>query len=112
MREAHSMTDHLPNIYQSFRADFPSVAQAQDAVAQSVTAAGPLDDKTQRLVKLGIAIGSLAEGAVRSGARQALEGGASEAEVEQIALMAITTRGFPAAIAALGWVREVFPPGT
>jgi 4-carboxymuconolactone decarboxylase len=104
------MTDHLPDIYQSFRADFPSVAQAQDVFAQSVAGAGPMDERTRRLVKLGIAIGAVAEGAVRSAARKALESGASEAELEQIALLAISTRGFPSAIAALGWVREVFPP--
>jgi 4-carboxymuconolactone decarboxylase len=106
------MTDHLPDIYQSFRADFPPVAQAQDAFAQSVAGAGPLDERTRRLVKLGIAVGAVAEGAVRSAARKALEAGASEAELEQIALLAISTRGFPSAIAALGWVREVFPPRT
>ena len=104
------MTDYLPDIYQSFRADFPHVAQAQDAFAQSVADAGPLNERTRRLVKLGIAVGAVAEGAVRSAARKALEGGASEAELEQVTLLAISTRGFPSAIAALGWVREVFPP--
>lgn len=103
------MTDHLPDIYQSFRSDFPAVAQAQDAFARSVAGAGPMDERTRRLVKLGIAVGAVAEGAVRSGARKALDAGASEAELEQVALLAISTRGFPAAIAALGWVREVFP---
>jgi 4-carboxymuconolactone decarboxylase len=102
------MTDHLPDIYQSFRADFPSVARAQDAFAQAVAGAGPLDERTRRLVKLGIAVGAVSEGAVRSAARKALESGASESELEQVALMAISTRGFPCAIAALGWLREVF----
>ena len=69
---------------------------------------GPLDERTRQLVKVGIAIGAVSEGAVRSAARKALEAGASEAELEQVALMAISTRGFPAAIAALGWLREVF----
>jgi 4-carboxymuconolactone decarboxylase len=105
------MTDHLPDIYRSFRADFPSVAQAQDAFAQAVAGAGPIDERTRRLVKVGIAVGAVSEGAVRSAARKALEAGASEAELEQVALMAISTRGFPSAIAALGWVREVFPRG-
>jgi|SRR5471030_3253140 4-carboxymuconolactone decarboxylase len=104
------MTDHLPDIYQSFRADFPSVAQAQDSFAKSVADAGPMDERTRRLVKLGIAVGAVSEGAVRSAARKALAAGASEAELEQVALMAISTRGFPSAIAALGWLREVFPP--
>jgi 4-carboxymuconolactone decarboxylase len=103
------MTDHLPDIYQSFRADFPSVAQAQDVFAQSVAGAGPIDERTRRLVKVAIAVGAVSEGAVRSAARKALAAGTSEDELEQIALLAISTRGFPSAIAALGWVREVFP---
>jgi 4-carboxymuconolactone decarboxylase len=103
------MTDHLPDIYQSFRTDFPSVAQAQDGFAKSVADSGPLDERTRRLVKLGIAVGAVSDGAVRSAARKALAAGASEAELEQVALMAISTRGFPSAIAALGWLREVFP---
>jgi 4-carboxymuconolactone decarboxylase len=102
------MDAHLPDIYQSFRADFPAVAQAQDVFAQSVASAGPLDERTRRLVKVGIAVGAVSEGAVRSAARKALDAGASEAELEQVALMAISTRGFPSAIAALGWLREVF----
>lgn len=104
------MTDHLPTIYRAFRDDFPEVATAQDELAASITRAGPLDDRCQRLAKLGIAVGSLAEGAVRSNARKALDLGISEQEIEQVALLAIGTRGFPAAVAALGWVREVFPP--
>ena len=104
------MTDHLPTIYQAFRDDFPEVATAQDELAASITKAGPLDDRCQRLAKLGIAVGALAEGAVRSNARKALDLGISEQEIEQVVLLAISTRGFPAAVAALGWVREVFPP--
>ena len=103
------MNDHLPDIYRGFRHDYPEVAQAQDELAKSVTKAGPLDERSQRLAKLGIAVGALAEGAVRSNARKALELGISEQEIEQVALLAISTRGFPAAAAALEWVREVFP---
>lgn len=101
------MTEHLPDIYTQFRHDYPDVADAQDALAKSVGSAGGLDERTIRLVKLGIAIGALAEGAVRSNARQALAVGATEAEVRQVALCAITTRGFPAAVAALGWIGDV-----
>jgi 4-carboxymuconolactone decarboxylase len=104
-----SMNDHLPDIYRGFRHDYPEVAKAQDELAKSIAKAGPLDERSQRLAKLGIAVGALAEGAVRSNARKALELGISEQEIEQVALLAISTRGFPAAAAALEWVREVFP---
>jgi alkylhydroperoxidase/carboxymuconolactone decarboxylase family protein YurZ len=106
-----AMSDHLPEIYTRFRRDYPSVAAAQDSLAQAVSDAGGLDERTVRLVKLGIAIGALAEGSVRSNTRRALDAGASAAEVRQVALCAITTRGFPAAVAALGWIDEVIGGG-
>jgi 4-carboxymuconolactone decarboxylase len=102
------MTDHLPEIYSRFRCDFPAVAAAQDALAESIQAAdGALDERSVRLVKLGIAIGALAEGAVRSNTRKALDAGISVSEVRHTALCAISTRGFPAAVAALAWIDEV-----
>jgi 4-carboxymuconolactone decarboxylase len=54
-----------------------------------------------------MAIGAEAEGAVRSNVRKALEHGATLDEVRAVALGAITTCGFPTAIAALGWIEEV-----
>lgn len=101
------MADYLPDIYVSFREQFPQVAQAQDRLAVEVDAAGPLDERTSRLVKLGIAVGSLSEGAVRSNVRKALAAGATPEEVQHVVLLSLTTRGFPAAVAAWGWVQEV-----
>lgn len=101
------MSEHLPEIYTQFRRDYPAVAAAQDALAESVAVAGALDERTLRLVKLGIAVGALAEGSVRSNARRALAAGASAADIRQVALCAITTRGFPSAVAALGWIDDV-----
>ncbi len=101
------MAGYLPDIYTRFRDDFPGVAEALDGLGSATESAGPLDGRTQRLVKLGIAAGALAEGAVRSNARRALDEGASPEEVRQVALLAIATRGFPAAIATLQWIEEV-----
>lgn len=101
------MDEHLPAIYQDLRDRYPDVLAAQDHLAAAVQSSGPLDARTQRLVKLGLAVGSLAEGAVRSNTRKALELGVTEQEIEQVALLAITTRGFPAAVASWGWIREV-----
>ncbi len=105
---AGAMTDHLPDIYTSFRVGFPIVANAQDALATAVSEAGPLGERELRLIKLAIAIGALAEGSVRSNTRRALTAGATADEIRQVALCAaITTRGFPAAVAALGWIADV-----
>ena len=94
------MTEHLPDIYLDFRRRFPDIAAAQDHLAAAVDQAGPLDERTTRLIELGIAAGSLAEGAVRSNVRKALAAGASTAEIEHVILLALTTRGFPAVVAA------------
>ena len=69
--------------------------------------AGPLDEPTSRLVKLGIAIGATAEGGVRSNARRALKAGATPEELFHVVALTLTTRGFPAAVAAYSWIEEV-----
>lgn len=99
--------EHLPEVYLRFRRDYPDVTSALDALGEAADGAGPLDERTARLVKLGLAIGGLAEGAVRSNARKALAAGASPEEVRHVGLLAITTCGFPTAIAGMSWVDEV-----
>ncbi|HUP15652.1 MAG TPA: carboxymuconolactone decarboxylase family protein [Acidimicrobiia bacterium] len=101
------MSDYLPDVYLDFRDRAPTVATALDQLGRATEAAGPLDPRTQRLVKLGIAIGALAEGAVRSNVRKALEEGASPEDIRHAVMLAITTVGFPASVAALGWIDEV-----
>ncbi|HEY8720025.1 carboxymuconolactone decarboxylase family protein [Pengzhenrongella sp.] len=101
------MNEYLPDVYLGFRARFGDVAAKQDALAASIDDAGPLDPRTARLIKLGVAIGAQSEGAVRSNVRKALDAGASLAEVEQVILLGMTTRGFPATVAAWQWMNEV-----
>jgi 4-carboxymuconolactone decarboxylase len=98
---------HLPDVYLGFREDYPAVAEALDGLGEAVDGAGPLDERSARLVKLGLAVGALAEGAVKSNARKALAAGASAGEVRQVGILAITTCGFPSAIAGIGWIDEV-----
>ena len=40
-------------------------------------------------------------------ARQALEAGLSAAELRQVAALAITSLGFPAAMAGLSWINDI-----
>jgi 4-carboxymuconolactone decarboxylase len=102
------MTDnHLPDVYLGFRENYPAVASALDGLGEAVDGVGPLDDKCARLVKLGLAIGVGAEGSVKSNARKALAAGATPEAVRQVGVLAITTCGFPAAIAGMGWIDEV-----
>ena len=104
--------EYLPDVYLRLRSRFPTVAAALDSLGEATASACGLDERTQRLVKLGIAIGASAEGAVRSNTRRALAAGASPEEVLQVAVLAITTRGFPAAVAAFSWIEEVLTAGT
>lgn len=101
------MNDYLPAIYVNFRERFPEVARALDGVGTAADGAGPLDEQTQRLVKLAVAIASSSPGAVRSNVRKALEAGDTEEEIRHVAVLAITTCGFPTAIAGLRWIDEV-----
>ena len=46
------MTDeHLPGVYLRFRGGYPAVAAALDELGEAIDGAGPLDDRTTRLVK-------------------------------------------------------------
>ena len=101
------MTDYLPTIYQQFLAQFPDVAEAQGNLAAVVRDSSPFDEKTLRLMTFALAVGAEAEGAVRSNVRKALQHGATVEELQAVALNAITTCGFPTAIAALRWIDEV-----
>lgn len=98
---------YLPDIYRHFNQNHPDVARLYDDLAEKCHDAGPLDDRTRRLVKLGIAIGLNSEGAVRSHTRRALEAGIPVEEVEHVILLALTTAGFPTMIAAYKWAYEV-----
>lgn len=98
---------YLPDIYKEFKQQFPGVTKAYDALAVSCHQWGPLDEKTRRLVKLGIATGLSSEGAVKSHARRALEEGISPDEIRHAVLLALTTAGYPAMIASMKWVEKV-----
>lgn len=98
---------YLPEVYTTFRDAYPEVAGALDGLGAAADAAGPLDERTRRLVKLGLAVGAVAEGAVRSNTRKALAAGAGPAEIRHVAVLAITTCGMPTAIAGLAWIEEV-----
>jgi alkylhydroperoxidase/carboxymuconolactone decarboxylase family protein YurZ len=98
-------TSRAPAAHQQFVRRFPGLGKAWNLVNEE-GGAGPLDAKTQRLVKLAIAIGAMREGAVHSGVRKARDAGASLAEMEQVVALGATTIGFPATVAVWSWVRE------
>ncbi len=98
---------YLPSVYKRFNQNHPDVAKVFSDLAEQCHRAGPLDDRTRRLVKLGIAVGLNSEGAVRSHTRRALEAGIPVEEIEHVLLLSLTTAGFPTMIAAYQWAHEV-----
>ena len=95
-----------PAVHDEFVRRFPGLGQAWD-LAGAEGGKGPLDAKTQRLLKLAVAIGAMREGAVHSGVRKARDAGASVEELEQVVALSASTIGFPAAVAVWTWIREV-----
>jgi alkylhydroperoxidase/carboxymuconolactone decarboxylase family protein YurZ len=98
---------YLPEVFKEFQNKFQDISVKYDELALECHEWGLLDEKTRHLVKMGIAIGLSSEGAVRSHARRALAIGVSPDELRHAVLLALTTAGFPAMIAAMKWVEEV-----
>lgn len=97
----------LPKWFRNFQKRYPQIGAAADALGEAVNGAGPLDEKTRELVKLGIALGAGLEGGVHSHVRRASTAGASREEIRHAALLAISTVGFPRAMAGLSWIEDV-----
>ena len=95
-----------PQIHLTFVERYPKLAEAWERTAEAGQE-GPLDERTARLVKLGIAIGALREGAVHSGVRKALAMGIPRDEIEQVVALAAGTLGLPATVAAYSWVQDI-----
>lgn len=97
----------LPPFLENLVRSQPALWDAYNHLGEAAAAAGPLDAKTSRLVKLAIAVGSKLEGGVHSHVRRGLAEGLSKDELQHVALLAITTIGWPSAIAALSWIEDV-----
>jgi len=99
----------LPPSIAKFREKHPQVWDAFAKLGEACHETGPLEEKTRRLVKLAMAIALRHEGAVHSATRNALGAGVTREELEHVAVLAITTIGWPAANAALTWIEDEFP---
>jgi alkylhydroperoxidase/carboxymuconolactone decarboxylase family protein YurZ len=97
----------LPGTAGQVAKEKPELWRAFQALGAATGAAGPLSEREQRLVNLALAIGGDSEGASHSHSRRALAEGLSAEEIEHVAFLAITTLGWPQAIRALTWIRDV-----
>lgn len=101
------MQETTPPPVRKFESKYPGIAEAFAELGRQCHESGPLDEKTRRLVKLGIAIAHRHEGAVHSAVRNALASGATADELYHVALLSITTVGWPAAQAAITWIEDI-----
>jgi len=91
---------------ESFRDSYPEVWKAFSELSERCHENSALDDKSRRLVKLAIAVAAGLEGGTHSAVRHAKDAGISQKEMEDVAVLAITTIGFPSAMRALSWIRD------
>ena len=98
---------YLPKTFEEFSTNYPDIVQHYTELGKICRDAGPLDNKSQDLIKLGIAVGVNSRGAVMSAVRKALVSKATTDEIRHAILLSITTTGFPNMIAAMGWAQEV-----
>ena len=101
------MAERLPKAANQFRKRHPDVWKAFNELGDRCHSAGPLDEKTRRLVKLALAIGAASEGGTHSAARNALKSGVTPEELDHVALLAISTLGLPAATRAMTWIEDI-----
>ena len=95
-----------PTMYRKFVERFPRLGDAWNCIAEAGED-GPIDERTRRLIKLGVAVGALREGAVHSGVRKALGMGVSKQEIEQVVALSAGTLGLPSTVAAYCWVLDI-----
>ncbi len=100
----------LPRPVETFREDYAEVWRAFTQLGDQCHRAGPLDERTRRLVKLALAIGAGLEGGTHSAVRNAQAAGLSPAEIKHVAVLGMTTLGLPATMRALTWIGDGLAP--
>jgi 4-carboxymuconolactone decarboxylase len=104
------MNTKPPSTVDRFQDSFPGVWKAFMGLGDQCHKAGPLDEKTRRLIKVALAIGAGLEGGTHSAARNAMAAGVTLDEVRHVAILGVTTLGWPAAIRGLTWVNDATKP--
>lgn len=103
------MTKVMPNppeTHEEFSRRFPEIRKAWNQMGDAGHA-GPLDEKSARLIKLAVSIGAMREGAVHSAVRKALATGATPEEIDQVIALSASTIGMPATVAIFTWIEDV-----
>jgi alkylhydroperoxidase/carboxymuconolactone decarboxylase family protein YurZ len=107
MTERTTIPPKLPARAGALAAEQPAIWKAYSELGEACAAAGPMDGTQQRLVKLALATAAGLEGAVHSHTRRGLAEGLDPRLLEQVALLAVPSIGFAAAMRALSWIEDV-----
>ena len=97
----------LPGTANALAQNHPELWAAYQKLGEAAGQAGPLNEKERRLVHLAFALASGSQGAAHSHVRRAQSEGLSAPELEHVALLAVTTLGWPQAVRALTVIRDV-----
>lgn len=100
------MQNELPRPVENFKEEYNDVWRAFTALGDECHRAGTLDERTRRLVKIALTVGAGLEGGTHSSVRNALAKGITPEEINHVAVLAITTLGFPEAMRALTWIGD------
>jgi len=100
----------LPGAAARVAKEHPELWRALETLGEACNGAGPLDARTRRLVNLAFAIAADSEGATHSHTRRALGEGLSADELHHVALLGVTTLGWPHAVRGLTWVQDLTRP--
>jgi 4-carboxymuconolactone decarboxylase len=104
--EVTRVSKQLPKAVNQLRKLYPKVWKAFNELGERCHEAGPLDEKSRRLVKLAMSIGAGLEGATHSAVRNARKSGVTPEEIDHVAVLAISTLGLPAATRAMTWISD------
>lgn len=100
------MSNSLPETAKNFKTAFPDVWNSFVGIGRACHTAGPLDERSRRLVKLALAFAAGLEGAAHSAIRNALDKGLTPEEIRHVAILGVTTLGFPASMRAMTWIDD------
>jgi alkylhydroperoxidase/carboxymuconolactone decarboxylase family protein YurZ len=100
------MPRQIPKPVEELWKHYPTVWKAFNEFGSRCHAAGPLNEKSRRLVKLAFSVGAGPEGATHSAVRNAPNVGISQEEIDHVALLAASTLGMPAATPSFTWIRD------
>ena len=96
-----------PEFFLKMKDQYPDLMRAYKSLADAAKEAGPLDPKSAALVKLALSLAAGLEGATHSSVRKALDLGCTPEELRHVALLSVTTLGFPSMMRARAWGEDV-----